>query len=161
MGSINEDLDVLQSTLQTGASEHQQPELAGSMFVLMVRMLRRPSFTFPVAQYPVSSLSGEKIYPIVWDVIEALEMNDLKVMSISCDGLSANRKFFRLGRGEDVSLPFKTANPFDKTRNLYYCCDVPHLLKTTRNCFSNSFGHSYSRKLKVCTHHYILGVSKQ
>ena len=47
---------------------------------------------------------------------------------------------------------FKTTNPFDASRNVYYFCDVPHLLKTARNCFSNSLGHSYSRKLKVHMH---------
>lgn len=121
------------------------------MLVLMVRLLRRPSFTFPVAQYPTSSLSGHKLYPITWDVIEALEINDLQVMSISCDGLSANRKFFRIGMDTTIKskVPYKTTNPFDTTRNIYYFCDVPHLLKTTRNCFSNSFAHSRSRKLKV------------
>ncbi len=93
LGSINNDLEALQSSLVDEAAK-QQPEVASSMLVLMIRLLRRPSFTFPVAQYPVSSLSGNKLYPIVWEVIEALELNGLKVMCISCDGLSANRKFF-------------------------------------------------------------------
>ena len=72
-------------------------------------------------------------------------------MSISCDGLSANRNLFRIGREAKMSakLPYKTANPFDDTRCIYYFCDAPHLLKTARNCFSNSFAHSYSRTLKV------------
>ena len=30
----------------------------------------------------------------MWDVIEALELNDVQVFAISCGGLSANRKFF-------------------------------------------------------------------
>ncbi len=125
--------------------------MAGSVLVLMVRLLRRPSFTFPVAQYPTSHLSGARLYPILWDVIEALEINNLKVMSIACHGLSANRNLFRIGM--DIALkrtiPYKTTNPFDSSRNIYYFCDVPHLLKTSRNCFSNSIAHSFSRKLKV------------
>ena len=89
---------------------------------------------------------------MVWDVLEALEMNGLKVMSISCDGLSANRKFFGIGKYPKHTtprVPYKTTNPFDTARNIYYFSDVPHLLKTARNCFSNSFGHSKSRNLKV------------
>lgn len=71
LGSINSDLEALQASLDNDY-QHDH-ELAGSMLVLMVRLLRRPSFAFPVAQYPTSSLSGEKLYPILWDVIEALD----------------------------------------------------------------------------------------
>ena len=151
LGSVNGDLDVLQTSLTGEGESSQQPELAGSMLVLMVRLLRRPSFTFPVAQYPTSSLSGPKLYPILWDPIEALEINGLSVMSVTCDGLLANRNLFGIGRGDAVarSLPYTTANPFDKERSIYYFCDPPHLIKTARNCFSNSFSNSYSRKLKV------------
>ena len=77
LGSINNDLEALQSSLANGSSTRL--ELAGSMLVYMVRLLRRPSFSFPVAQYPTSSLSGDKLYPMTWDVIEALELSDLQV----------------------------------------------------------------------------------
>jgi len=150
LGSINDDLEAFQASL-IAESERRKPELAESMLVVMVRLLQKPSFTFPAAQYPTSSLSGAKIYPIVWDVVEALELNEIQVLSITCDGLSANRKFFLVGRDPAIQcgIPYKTSNPFDTSRNIYYFCDVPHLLKTTRNCFSNSFAHSKSRKLKV------------
>jgi hypothetical protein len=124
LGSINNDLEVLQSSLAKESSNHKaEPELAGSMLVLMARLLHRPSFTFPIAQYATCSLSGAKLYPIAWDVLEALEMNGLKVVSISCDGLSANRKFFQIGRDAKHStprVPYKTTNPFDRARNIYY-----------------------------------------
>ena len=77
LGSICSDLDALQSSLLSEISK--PPEIAGSMLVLMVRLLQKPSFTFPVAQYPTSSLTGYKLYPIVWDVIEILELNSLQV----------------------------------------------------------------------------------
>lgn len=75
LGSINSDLQALQlSLIDEEELKQQQPghELATSMLVLMVRLLRRPSFKFPVAQYPTSSLSADKFYPIAWDVVEAL-----------------------------------------------------------------------------------------
>ena len=50
---------------------------------------------------------------------------------------------------KSLKIPFKTTNPFDSSRSIYFFCDVPHLLKTTRNCFSKSFAHSNSRFLKV------------
>ena len=58
-------------------------------------------------------------------------------------------KFFRISNDSDNEIPFKTKNPFDQSRSIYFFCDVPHLLKTTRNCFSNSFAHANSRFLKV------------
>lgn len=77
----------MQFSLAKESSEQKaKPELAESMLVWMVRLLH-------IAQYATCSLSGNKLYPIAWDVVEALEINGLKVRSISCDGVSANRKF--------------------------------------------------------------------
>ena len=151
LGDINRDLEALKLTLNEENPHPKRPELADSMLVMMVRPIFKPTFTFAVAQYPTTSLSGEKLYPIVWDVIEALELNDIQVHAVSCDGLSANRKFFRISMDPDKTLkiPFKTTNPFDRDRCLLFFCDVPHLLKTTRNCFSNSFPHKNSQNLKV------------
>ena len=64
------------------------------MLVIMVRAIFKPSFTFPIAQYPTSSLTAEELYPLVWNAVEALELNEIEVISITCDGLSANHKFF-------------------------------------------------------------------
>lgn len=44
-------------------------------------------------------------------------------------------------------LVYYTVNPHDTSRNLYFVSDVPHLLKTTRNCFSNSQSHKNTRRL--------------
>ena len=38
-------------------------------------------------------------------------------------------------------------NPFDSTRNVYFISDAPHLIKTARNCFSNSGYHKNTRNL--------------
>ena len=49
----------------------------------------------------------------------------------------------------------KVCNPYSiEERYLYFFVDVPHLLKTVRNCWSNSFGHSYSRALWVSKFHF-------
>ena len=71
------------------------------------------------------------------------------VVSITSDGNSPNRKFYRIC-GLDPALPltYKTTNPF-ADREIYFFCDPPHLLKTSRNCFANSFCHSKSRTLWV------------
>ena len=36
------------------------------------------------------------------------------------------------------------------TGPLFFISDVPHLIKTVRNCWANSFGHKHTRKLQVC-----------
>lgn len=149
LGEVNNDLEILRKNLSEERNSPKSAELAESMLVMMVRPIFKPSYTFPIAQYPTSSLSGEKLYPMMWDVVEVLELNDIQVHAISCDGLSANRKFFRISKDSDNEIPFKTKNPFDQSRSIYFFCDVPHLLKTTRNCFSNSFAHANSRFLKV------------
>ena len=80
LGSLNSDLQALEKTLsrETGVTA-EPPELAQSMLVLMARRVIKPSCTYPVAQYPTSSISGEKLYPMVWDAIEAMEMNQFQV----------------------------------------------------------------------------------
>ena len=92
LGSINNDMEALQSSFTTGTSP--KLELAGSVLVYMVRLLRRPSFSFPVAQYPTSSLSGAKLYPMTWDVVEALELSDLQVTL--CSNLAIANYYYYL-----------------------------------------------------------------
>ena len=101
----------------------------------------------------ISSLlshAGEKIFPIVWEVIKSLELYDVPVTSLTSDGAKSNRRFYRLCQPEGSgNLPYKCVNPYKQDKDLYFFCDAPHLLKTTRNCFSNSFSHSKSRKMQV------------
>ena len=106
------------------------PKLASHMLVIMVRAIFKHSFTFPIAQYPTCDLTAEDLYPLVWNVVEALELNEIDVTAITCDGLAANRKFFRTSQSttESLNIPYKTTNPYDQTRCVYFFCDVPHLL---------------------------------
>ena len=77
----------------------------------------------------------------------------MKVIALCCDGASPNRKFIKMhksGQG-DKSLPtYKTINPFSPEKQpIFFISDVPHLLKTTRNCWSHSFAHKDTKKLWV------------
>ena len=106
LGEVNSDLEILRQNLSEERNSSKQAELAENMLVMMVRPIFKPSYTFPIAQYPTSSLSGEKLYPLMWDVVEVLELNDIQVHAISCDELSANRKFFRISNDSDNEIPF-------------------------------------------------------
>lgn len=115
------------------------------------------NLTFPYVQFPCTSLSGEQIYPLVWDCIGHLEVLGFKVLTLTADGASCNRKFMRMhfnGKEKDKSdnILYKVDNIYAKdNRKIFFFSDIPHLLKTTRNCWANSFAHTQSRKLWVRT----------
>lgn len=124
------------------------------MLVLMIRGI----FTrlrFPYAHFPTSSLTGEQLFSIVWEGVERLEHLGFKIIVVSADGASVNRKFIRLHSAKLRCSPYnplyKTVNPYtDEKRDLFFMSDVPHLIKTTRNNWSHSYGHGRTRKLWVC-----------
>lgn len=49
---------------------------------------------------------------------------------------------------EAIPPTYKIKNPYRK-KMVYFVSDVPHLLKTTRNCWSHTFGHGRKRQLWV------------
>ena len=116
----------------------------------MLRHISKPSMSFPVAVYSSASVSGEKLYPLVFEVVEALELHGFPVVSINSDGNSPNHKFYRMCGGLNSSPPtYKTPNPYalSKNQDIYFFCDPPHLLKTTRNDFTNSYSHAKTRRV--------------
>ena len=147
LGTINSEMDDLCSYLSGDQHVSRSAELASHMLVFMVRPLFRPSWCFTVATYSSSNITGDRLYPIVWKVIETLELNFLPIVSVTSDGASPNRRFYKLRKVGGIS--HKTRNPFDLERYIYFFCDTPHLLKTARNCFSNSHAHSNTRRLEV------------
>ena len=55
--------------------------------------------------------------------------------------------------GKDGEVVYKTVNVYSQEkRPLFFISDVPHLIKTVRNCWSNSFAHTQTRTLKVGSH---------
>ena len=146
LGSVNSELNEM-ALFITGEKYKSTPELASHMLVFMARPVFKPSLSFAIAMYPTSCITGEKLFPVVWEVIETLEINFLPVIAVTSDGASPNRRFYKLCK--DRGIDYKTRNPFSPDRYIYFFCDPPHLLKTARNCFSNSYSHSKSRKLQV------------
>ena len=123
-------------------------QLASHMLVFMVRGILS-ELKFPYAQFSCTSITGDQLYPLVWGCIRRLEAAGFKVLATTCDGSSANRKFIKL-HGKSGELVYKTANIYSvESHPLFFISDVSHLLKTTRNCWANSFAHSQSRTLWV------------
>jgi len=58
-----------------------------------------------------------------------------------------NRMFFKKLTTEDEGYIIWTNNPHDANQKIYFISDVPHLIKTTRNCFENSHWNTKTRNM--------------
>ena len=130
--------------------------IATHMLVFMIRGILS-SFRFPYGHFPTTEITADYLFDIVWTAIRHIESLGLHVVAVTCDGSSTNRKFYRMhdsaeGFDSPNSPLCKTVNPYSDDRlPLYFICDVPHLIKTTRNCWSHSFPGSKRRAMWVST----------
>lgn len=128
------------------------PSVATHMLLLLVRGLTI-SLRFPLAQFPTTSVTAYELYSLVTEAVLRLEMLGFKVICLTSNGASPNRKLYRRLATNCISddmVPFKMENMYsDENRAVYLMSDVPHLLKTTRNSWTNSHAHSCSRQLQV------------
>jgi hypothetical protein len=150
LGGVNSSLESFEQSLSE-PSNPVAPSVAKQMLVFMVRGLFI-KLCFPYAQYPTQGITADKLFPVAWEVIRHLESVGFKVISLTGDKASPNQKFFSLhGKASgESSVTYKVPNPYTKEdRPIFFISDVPHLIKTVRNCWSNSFGHSQKRALWV------------
>ena len=149
LGDVNNQLLNFERHLQ-GTAENTH--VAKQVLVFMVRGIFT-RLTFPYAQFRTAGISADLLFPLLWNVIRHLECAGFKVLSVTGDKASANRKLFRMHKSKSdpqEALVHKVQNPFsEEERFIYFFSDVPHLIKTVRNCWSNSFGHSHKRPLWV------------
>lgn len=144
LGNTNNHLLQFEAALSGDNSPRQ---LAKSMLVLMVRGL----FSKHYAQFCCSKLSGDLLIDPVWEAISRLEWQGIRVLALTCDGASTNRRLWKLHSDGDGVI-HKVNNIFapEAVRPLFFISDHPHLLKTIRNCWWNT-----KRKLWVI-HYYAL-----
>lgn len=118
-------------------SESPRRPLAKCMLTFMVRGLFT-SIKFVYAQFPASSPKGCNIFVLVWKAIERLTRIGFKVLAIVCDGAKNNRRMLKLhstSTGDDFC--YKTHNVYSEDKHpVFFICNPPHLIKTSRNCFS-------------------------
>ena len=94
-------------------------------------------------------VTGDTLFPIVWETVHVVESTGLKAIGITADGGSPNRKFFQMHKSEG-KIVYKTKNIYSNdNRNIYFISDPPHLIKIPRNCWSHSHGYSSSRAMLV------------
>lgn len=132
------------------------PCVASHMLVFMVQSANG-SYSFPAANYATKCLKADELHEMFWDTVQALEMAGFRVRASVSDGASVNRKFINghAGHYPDDAFTYRAKNKFAPERDIYFFSDVPHLMKTTRNCVENSGSHLKSRNLivSVCLHH--------
>lgn len=133
LGDINNHLATYEGSLD----QNSVPVLANSMLVLMVRGLFS-RLQFPYAQFACTSLTGDQFFDLFWEAVCRLERCGFKVVACTCDGLSSNRRFMRVHYNASTDQAAKVLNPYSSNeRYIYFLSDPPHLLKTTRNCWSS------------------------
>lgn len=77
--------------------------------------------------------------PCIYIYLEISRRIDVKVLGVTCDGSSVNRKFFKLHASKDGKITHKIPNPYaPEERDLFFVSDVPHLIKTVRNCWASN-----------------------
>lgn len=63
---------------------------------------------------------------------------DIKVLAITCDGYSVNRRFLKLHESNRANITYKMPNPFaPEQRDVFFISDPPHLIKTVRNSWAS------------------------
>ena len=151
IGDINNELLKFEQSCNDESSETPGSPLpvAKHMLVFMVRGLFI-DLKFPYAQFATQSLTADLLFPLAWEAVQNLEAADFKVIAFVCDGASQNRKFFRMHSSNSKETVYETKNPYaGEPRPIYFFSDAPHLIKTVRNCWANSFAHSNSRAMWV------------
>lgn len=142
LGDINSHLLQFQVSLDNKSNE----KLAKTMVVFMIRGLFS-HLEFPYAQFPCTNLTGDLLFDPLWEAIARLERCGLKMLAVTADGGSSNRRLFKIHdqTSPDKQITYKTKNPYASDgRSVFFLSDPPHLIKTVRNCLA-----SKKRKLWV------------
>ena len=158
MGDVSEEFHVFSEYVkhdvldtQVGSSDSArkyQRDIATHMIVYMVRRLFT-NLCYPFAYFAGTGFTSAQLYPCTMEATQVLESLGFLVRALVSDGASPNRKFNDIV-SESVDSFYFTQNPFDRRRRIYLISDVPHLLKTTGNCFENSCWNKNTRNLHVC-----------
>lgn len=139
LDDLDKEVQVLNKHLDN-PDEELQEIIASKVLVYMVKGIS-VGIKEVIASYPVANPSASQMYMWTWQVIGALERSGVPIIAFVCDGFSTNRAFIRMHKPATPTASgviFDTINKAARGRKLFFISDVPHLLKTLRNCFMNS-----------------------
>ena len=128
-------------------------EIASHALVFFIRGICT-ELKFSLAYFATNGVTSHQLMPLFWEAIGILELTcNLWVIASTSDGASPNRRLYRMHKPLDNNaeddICYRTINLYAPHRYIYFFSDVPHLVKTTRNCLYSS-GHG------SCTR-YVLG----
>ena len=146
LGDINDEFALFEKSLNE-ENDVLNREFTTHVLVFMVRAITG-SFCHPFAYFGSVGFTSAQLYPVTFQAAGVLESMGFLVRAFVCDGASPNRKFFKIIRANEIDIHY-TINPWDRSRRIYLISDVPHLIKTTRNCFENSFYNQNTRNMHV------------
>ena len=78
--------------LQREMSGNSHPPIATHLLAIMVRGVFF-KLNFPIAHFGMDKLTAASLFPIVWEA-DATESSGFKVIGITADGASPNKKVF-------------------------------------------------------------------
>ncbi|KAK3910961.1 Transposable element P transposase [Frankliniella fusca] len=139
LDEVDAELKVLQAHLDNSDKEIERT-IASKVMVYMVKGVTN-GLKDVVATYAVGNMSAVQMKIWTWQVVGALERSGIAIVAFVCDGSSTNRAFIQSHKpasSHPSGTVFDTVNKCARHRKLFFLSDVPHLLKTIRNCFLNS-----------------------
>ncbi|KAK3915650.1 Transposable element P transposase, partial [Frankliniella fusca] len=139
LDTLDREVKMLEQVLDNSDQECEET-IASKIMVFMVKGVSN-GIKKVIATYAVGNMSAVQMKKWTWEVIGALERSGVAVVAFVCDGSSINRSFINSHQPATTHLSgivFDTINKCARNRKLYFLSDVPHLLKTIRNCFLNS-----------------------
>jgi hypothetical protein len=117
-------------------SPGKENEFAEHALVYMVKGLRKP-YKQVVAWYLTGKgTTGSKLWQLTKGVIEELHKHLVRIRVVTSDMGTSNQGMWRCAgvQFDDPIADCFIRHPCDEAMKLYFMADVPHLLKSLRNC---------------------------
>ena len=144
---ICSDAELNYTTLQ------KSTDIATHVLVFLLRSVVYP-FKFSLANFTTTGATSSHIFPLLRKAISLCKLNSPNILAVTCDGASPNHKVFCMHflmtkedqMNPDNDITYRTVSLFSSdTRFIYFISDVPHFMKTARNCLYNSGKGRYTR----------------
>ena len=146
-----QELGSLNKAMESAVNDKVTSNIATHALAYLIQGVKQ-RLLFPVAVFATKSADASTLYNTFWECVRQPELAGFRVRTFVCDGAASNRRFFKLHKGDfpDDAIAHRCINKFStEDRCIYFISDVPHLIKTTRNCWENSGSHLKSRNLIV------------
>lgn len=112
VGELNDAFTQMEMCSEQETAHH--PPVSDHILVLMVRGIFF-KMNFPYAHFATKAFTADMLFPLMWQAVQQLELMGFKVICITGDGASPNRKFFRMN-ATGCETTYKTYNPYSEPR---------------------------------------------